>query len=725
MNSQSKAMTEFKVLQQGKNCWRVACSDRAAFLIDGEAYFGVLAQTILRARQAVYIIGWDIDSRIRLVRDGEGENWNGLPRELRAFLNELVSRRKGLHIYVLDWDFAMLYALEREPLPIFKFGWKTHRRLHFTMDDQHPVGASHHQKLVVVDDRVAFCGGFDLACSRWDTPEHAPEDPRRNDNGEPYDPFHDVQLMVDAEAARTLGELARERWRRATGKTLKAPRKTEHDPWPEQVVADLEKAPVGILRTDPDFNGRRPVCEVKAFYLDAIAAAQSSIYIENQYFTALAVTEALEMRLQEEAGPEVIMVLPRQCSGWLEQGTMGVLRARMLLRLREADRYGRLQVYSPERLGLDKKVINVHAKILVVDDRLARVGSSNLNNRSMGLDSECDLVIEAGSDESLRKGIAAFRNRLLGEHLGATPQMVAAAVDTHGSLAAAVESLGGGERCLVPLQERVDEWLDELVPESALIDPEKPITLNELIEKLAPEELKIAGEKGRSRKGAVLGLVLAASLVLAALWRWTPLGEWLDVQTLAAWGSSLRHSPLAPLVVLVAFVAGGFVLVPVTLLILAAALAFGPVYGIVYGLGGALASALSTYAVGRMLGRGRVRGLAGGRLNRISRRLAKRGLLAVTAIRMVPVAPFSVVNLVAGASHIGTRDFFWGTLLGMTPGTLAIVLFEEGLVNALKDPKMGSFLMLGALIAAAVGAGWLLRRWLQRKGLEAQGEKDG
>ncbi len=712
------------ILQEGKNCWRIAPCERAAFLVDGEAYFRVLAQTLCRARQAVYIIGWDIDSRIRLVRDEEQSVLGDLPPELGAFLDALAARREGLHIYVLDWDFAMLYALEREPLPIFKFGWGTHKRLHFKMDDKHPIGASHHQKLVVVDDRVAFCGGFDLASARWDTPEHAPDDPRRQDNGTTYGPFHDVQLMVDGEAAKVLGELARERWRRASGKKLKAPKKVEHDPWPEGLEADLERAAVGILRTDPACDGRRQVCEVKDFYLAAIAAAQSAIYIENQYFTAHAVGKAVAERLAEQDGPEVVLVLPRECSGWLEQGTMGVLRTRMLRRLKEADRHGRLKVYYPTREGLVDNVINVHAKVLVVDDVLVRIGSSNLNNRSMGFDSECDLAIEAGGEEPLRRAIAGFRHRLLGEHLGVKAETVAAAIEERGSLIAALEGLRGGERSLEPLEPRIDEWLDELVPDSQIIDPERPVTLDQLIEQLAPSEFETPRKKEKSRKGLAFGLILVAALVLAALWRWTPLGEWLDLEALSAWGRSVRHSPIAPLVALAAFVAGGFILVPVTLLILASALAFGPVFGFIYALGGGLASALSTYAIGRMLGRDRVRELAGGKLNRISRSLAKRGLLAVTAIRLVPVAPFTVVNLVAGASHIRPRDFALGTLAGMVPGTLAITLFEEGLVNALKNPQLGNYLILGGVIAAAVAGGWLLRRWLQRRGMAPEGKPD-
>ena len=87
----------------------------------------------------------------------------------------------------------------------------------FCLDGHHPVGASQHQKIVVVDDTVAFVGGFDLSKWRWDTPAHRPRDNRRIDpDGKPYPPFHDIQMAVDGPVARTLGRLARKRWLRAS-----------------------------------------------------------------------------------------------------------------------------------------------------------------------------------------------------------------------------------------------------------------------------------------------------------------------------------------------------------------------------------------------------------------------------------------------------------------------------------------------------------------------------
>ena len=176
-------------------------------LVDADAYFRAVRAAIRNARHSIFILSWDIDSRTRLVPEGAND---GFPEPLGDFLHEVVKSRHGLRAYVLNWDFAMLYALEREWLPLYKLDWRTHRRLAFRMDGKHPLGGSHHQKIVVVDDSVAFVGGLDLTRARWDTPAHAAVEPLRCDSdGKPHAPFHDVQAMVDGPAARALGELAR------------------------------------------------------------------------------------------------------------------------------------------------------------------------------------------------------------------------------------------------------------------------------------------------------------------------------------------------------------------------------------------------------------------------------------------------------------------------------------------------------------------------------------
>lgn len=712
--SEQPAATRSRILEPGRNCWCIERARRAAYLIDGASYFRAFRSAAARAQHSIFVVGWDISGRVNLAPEG---NDDGLPAPLAEFLDALARRRHGPDVYVLNWDFAMLYAMDREWLPIYRFDWRTHRRVRFCMDDQHPVGASHHQKIVVVDDAIAFVGGIDLTNGRWDTPEHPSQDARRaNEGGEPYPPFHDVQMMVDGDAARAVGALARERWKRGTGKQARqhpAPA-AEHDLWPGHVDPDLRDVHVALSRTEPAYAGRTSVQEIRRLHVDALAAARRDIYLENQYFSSSAVGGALEKRLREAEGPEVVLVSRPDDTGWLEEATMGVLRARLHRQLKAADAgRGRYRAYFRRPTGNGTQGwVNVHAKVMIVDDELVSVGSANLNNRSMGLDTECNLTVEAGGDTRIAQAIARLRNRLLGEHLGMEPERIAMAARRR-TLAGVIESLRHEHRLLEELDPEVDPDLDEWLPESALIDPEKPAAPERLIATLLPDESE---RRPVSRRLLALAAAVAALFALAAVWRWTPLGEWLDVETLASAADRFRHMDLAPLLAIGAFVAGGLLVVPVTALIVVAVIVFGPLTGLACAFVGVTLSAALTYGIGAAVGRGMVRRLAGSRLNRLSRRLGRQGVLTMFAVRLVPVAPFTVVNLVAGASHIGIRDFLVGSLLGMAPGMLATGLFIDRVTAAVRDPGAGTFAILGVAALAIVLAAIGLRRWLRRHG---------
>jgi phospholipase D1/2 len=699
---------EGRILKPGKNCWRLARSHRIAFLVDAAAYFAAVRAAALRARRSISIVGWDIDSRTKLVQGHPDDGW---PESLGPFLKALAEQRRRLEVYILNWDFAMLYAIDREVLPLYTLGWQTHRNLHFQLDGRHPVGACHHQKIVVIDDTLAFVGGMDLAQARWDTPDHAPGAPERvRSNGTCYAPVHDVQMMVDGPAAATLGALVRERWQRATGRTIEWSGRISRDPWPPSVAPDVTEEDVAIARTVPRYNGTPEVVEVRQLYLDAIAAARRTLYFENQYLTASAIGDALEARLREPDGPEIVIVSRLTGGGWLEENTMEVLRARLLRRLRAADRHGRLHVYYPDCDGYVKECINVHSKLMIMDDRLLRIGSANLANRSMGLDTECDLAIEA-LEPRVQEAIGRFRDRLLAEHLGVTPEQVEQEVRATGSLLLGIESLRGEPHTLRPLEGEVSPEAEARLPPAAVIDPETPIDPDRLMDDLLPVEHRPA-----ARKRLVLAMgILATVGALSAAWHWGPLADWLDRESLTAAARYLQQAPATPLWVLGAYLAAALTATPITLMILVTGLVFGPVQGFCYALSGSLLGAAATFGLGHTIGRDLVRRVAGERLNALSRWLRHRGLIAIIAVRLVPVAPFTVVNLVAGASHIRFRDFLLGTVFGMLPGTTAITLFSDRLTAALAHPDPLNIALLLAAIALIAAVAAVLHRWLQRR----------
>ncbi|HZP67950.1 MAG TPA: VTT domain-containing protein [Rudaea sp.] len=692
------------ILEPGRNCWRIEAAHRLAFLVDGAACFGAMRKAFAAAQHSIELLAWDIDSRMRLVPQGAND---GLPDELGPFFDALTRRRRGLRVRLLCWDYAMLYALEREWLPTLKLGRRTHPHVAFALDGHHPFGASHHQKLVVIDDAIAFVGGLDPTSARWDTSEHRADEPLRRDaQGHPYRPFHDVHMVLEGPAARALGELARRRWREATGENVRAPPEREGSAWPEHVRVDLVDRRVGIARTAPAFGARPAVSEIRQLLLDGVAAAARDIYAEAQYFTADAVGEALCDRLREERGPEFVLVGSPEQSGWLQQHTMGVLRANLDATLRAADRYDRYRAYYPHVPEL-AGCLNVHSKLVIFDDRLLVLGSANLNNRSMGLDTELSIALEAGDDPRCAEAIARLRNRLLGEHLGCDPAEVAAAHTAHKSLIGAIDALRRDDgRSLREIRfSTAEESLP--VPPPAVVDPERPIDPARLIAEIAADR-----RRRLRRRFAMTAAVAVVVGALAAVWLGTPIREWLDAAKLVGLVGRFGEASWAPFAAVAIYVIGGMIVVPVNVLIAVTVIVFGPLLGAVYALVGSLASAAALYEIGRHASRTTLRHWLGDSMQRLRTRLARHGVLAVTLVRIVPVAPYSVVNLVAGAAHVGRGQYLVGTALGMLPGIVLNAVFIDRILAVMEKPDPSSYALLAAVAVLVAALAVAIRRRL-------------
>ena len=695
------------LLEQGLTCWRLGRAARAALLIDGAAYFDALRRALPLARRTVHIVGWDIRSDISLDPLGEA-----LP--LRKFLRRLLAERPALQIRILLWDWPLFFSLDREPLPQLQFGVAQTRRLDLVLDANHPPAACHHEKLVVIDGRLAFCGGIDLSAGRWDLPEHRPSEPGRGRIGRtPRAPFHDCMLMVEGEPARALDELVRERWQRLTGQILRPPRGDDRSIlWPDGVEPWFGPVRVGVARTRPLWGEQAQAREIEALYLRALGAARRCIYIENQYLTALPVADALAARLGERHGPEVIIIGPRECEGFIETAVMDRGRALCLDRLRIADAHGRLRVLHPLSAADEAKptTIHLHSKLLIVDDRLLVVGSANLCNRSMRLDTECNLAIEA-HDEADRAAVLRSRDALLGEHLGCAPATFAARARSLGSVIAAIDALNGGARRLESLTVEPVPLPPELVAGVELTDPSEPITMDVVERRLAPPSR-------RRRLGAIASrgaLTLLVVFALAVAARTDFVGETGVLADVLRFAEQNRLSWLGLSAVLAAFCLATILFVPVNVMIAATGALFGPLLGLLYALAGALLAAGLSFAVGRGLGRDWVRRLASRRVNALNKRLGQHGLLAMTVLRLLPVAPFTVVNLAAGASEIRTRDYLLGTLFGMTPGIALMTVFGDRLGAWLRRPDPANLVVVVIVAGLALVLTWALRRWSRRR----------
>jgi phosphatidylserine/phosphatidylglycerophosphate/cardiolipin synthase-like enzyme len=466
-------------LRPGENCWRVERASRAAVIIDAADYFRAARAAMMAAEHRIMLIGWDFDTRIELIPGSESTD---APSGLGDFILWLVHRRPALEIFLLRWDLGTYKTIFRGSTIFTLLRWKAHPRITARLDGMHPPTASHHQKIVVLDDCMAFCGGIDMTGGRWDTREHRDDESRRKmPSGAPHKPWHDATTALEGPAASATGELARDRWRLAGGAAL-PPVTGRTDCWPAELPSQFRDIDVGIARTRPEMPDTPGIHEIERLYLDLIASARRYIYAESQYFASRRIAEAIARRLAEPDGPEIVLVNPYTADGWLEPIAMDSARARLREALRHVDPHGRFRIYHP--VTASGEPIYVHAKILVVDDRVLRVGSSNMNNRSLRLDTECDVVIDTAlpANAAAAPVIRAVRDGLLAEHLGRHLEEIAARIAETSSLIGTIEALRGSGRTLVPYEtpdlNAVTEWLAD----NEVLDPEGP---GEMFEPLA------------------------------------------------------------------------------------------------------------------------------------------------------------------------------------------------------------------------------------------------
>src|SRR5258706_1793046 len=699
------------LLRPGYNCWTVARAERVAILIDAADYFKAFTEAALRAKRSITILGWDFNSQTRLHFDPEAPD--GAPALLGDFLNYLVQRRHTLHVHILNWDYPMVFGADREFPPLYGFGWTPARRVHLRYDDTHPVAGSHHPKVIVIDDTVAFIGGIDPTGRPRDTPEPGPDDPRRVAYGKPYPPFHDLMVALDGEAARSLATLTRQRWFAATGQKLKPVTfrgVSDNDPWPEGFPPDLQAVAVGTARPAPPRAEQPAIREGEKLYLDMIAAARKTLYIENQYFTPPRICAALGKPIAEPEGPEIVLVLRLLSHGWLGEHTMHVLRTRLIERLRKADRFGRFRVYYPHVPGLPEGCcLDVHSKLMVVDDRILRIGSSNLCNRSFGLDTEADVALEARGRPQVANAIRRFRDRLVAEHLGVPVEKLRVEIERSGSLAGAIKLLAHDGRSMREL-DSLPEWSDAVVNVAAVADPDEPIALDELLLDRHQE-----GEAGPDTPAwTKLALIALLVLALTALWRWTPLAHAVGAEAVIGVAKDFGSRWWAPLLLMASYTPACLVMFPRPLITLAAVIAFGPWLGFLYALIGIVLSSIVTYYIGRRMRRDTVRRIAGPKLDRMIQVLKKYGLLAMTLLRLVPLAPFAVESIVAGAIHMRVWHVALGTAIGLLPGTLATTIFGEAIETALTGTRDFNWWLVGLAVGLLAGGILAVKRWFTK-----------
>jgi phosphatidylserine/phosphatidylglycerophosphate/cardiolipin synthase-like enzyme len=501
------------LLIPGETCASIVANSRGGLLVDGRDFYRAFYEAACNAQRTIVMAGWQFSSGVELVR-GDDATACDLPTTLIDFLAELCKRRPDLNIYMLPWDSSPVFTFEREPLQRLRFYLKGHPRIHWKMDNCHPPGASHHQKLIAIDRAIAFVGGMDLCNSRWDERSHEAVAANRCSGGRTYTPYHDVQAYVTGDAVDILRGWFCDRWKLAAGYTLELvecpKRSIEIKP-----TFEVHAPRLALARTLPKLNDH-PHEEVRELYhlhARAIGSAKHVIYIENQYFSSDEIARALETRMrQDTAHPvEIVMLLPQKSAGFKERVSIGVYQAQLLEHLTAvaAETGHHFGVYYQVAHGSAEDIpVFIHAKVLAVDDRFLLVSSANTSNRSMGYDTELGLAWAA---PEATPSLHNARMELLGEHLGVSRDEADALLgpSTQGLVKRLDEIATARSHQLRIHHRNRDEkpgpFLKKLIPDRPVFDPHSESHLKEgllpepgtLLDRLLREPLSLFGEKAR------------------------------------------------------------------------------------------------------------------------------------------------------------------------------------------------------------------------------------
>ncbi len=517
-----------RLLVPGRTCWVRAPVTSAGLLIDGRDYFRAFYRAAEQAQRYLLLAGWQFDSDVPLLR-GDDADGAALPIRLLPFLRALCKRRPELRVYLLCWDYSPAFYFQREWIQDLRFNGLHRGPIRFRFDDRHAIGASHHQKFVVVDGSLGFVGSMDLCNGRWDEREHpAVCAPRGEPDGrDASGPYHEAQACFSGPAVAELQALFGARWKSAGGGDLELPPPSEHAGLPFRPTLRIAAREVGFSRTMArTLVPEQPaVGEIRHLYADALRSAERVVYLENQYFGSRCVYDALLRRFRQTKRPRlnVVMVYPKQMHSLTEELSMGPPQARLFRRLTAAAAaFGhRIGIFYSTSLCPDGSEAPryIHSKVMIIDDRFLSVGSANTNNRSMGLDTELNASWEVASpaDAALAGTLRKIRVGLIAEHACLSRRADLRSLYRDGELVDILQRIaqrpGAGLRPH-PMASGLETnpIFQALAPADLDLDPERPIVEENFFEPLAPTRRQIVQtilrrfrlRRGRRRRTAMV-----------------------------------------------------------------------------------------------------------------------------------------------------------------------------------------------------------------------------
>jgi phosphatidylserine/phosphatidylglycerophosphate/cardiolipin synthase-like enzyme/uncharacterized membrane protein YdjX (TVP38/TMEM64 family) len=683
------------------NCQQTAKADQVTLLIDYADYYRAIFKAIKQAKHSIFIIGWDIDGRIELLRGEEANNAQG-PITLFDLINAKAKENPDLKIYLSRWNYSIFFLEEREPFSGLKWHKGSTSNVYFYSDYKIPFSACHHQKVVIVDDSIAFCGGMDITIKRWDERTHLVNQPLRVDPGgltspkkkKPYKPTHDTQIMVTGPVVKILSELARYRWMRGAGfEAVTCNTESNKAIWPAGFKPDFYDIEVAVSRTLPKTLNTPASKEILRMYLDEIEQAEHFIYIENQFLTCEIIAHALNKQLQEKPALKILVVSCAYPRGYLEHKAMWSWRTKFYDIVSNGIDPGRFEIVYPLSQEHDQyTVIDIHSKIMMVDDKYMHVGSSNLNNRSMHLDTECDLILHA-SRQQHREKIQEIRDDLISEHTGKQKEEIRSLIDSKSDIHALIKNEKGSHRHLLKIDN--EPYRGQKLARLA-------IKLGDPLDAFIPANMPVMQ--------IIIGILLITLIAFPfVLWLEIDLSQLLTKENVDTVVENARNSKWSLLWVVGLYILSSIIFFPVTVLNITIAIAFGPVYGFFLALLGSMITATVFYGIGRMIGEKAIH-IFRPVTEKIRQFEKKGGIMGMTLIRLVPIAPFTLVNMTFGISRVSFSSYELATLLGFLPSILANAVFGAAIGELWEDPDPQSIAIAGGALLLWGFVIWLCHR---------------
>lgn len=657
-------------------------------------YYEELYEVFQKAEQSIFILGWDIHSEVDLMPHKKNLE---TPSVLVNLLRVLALEKKELQIYLLPWEYALLYAAERDPLLNIKFSWGDIENIHFEENTSDSIGSSHHQKIVMVDETLVYCGGIDLTVKRWDDEYHTANNPfRAYAKLFSYAPYHDYQIRCSGPIVVEFKEILKNSWQKNTGELPDFQGKINNNFLGRTNGIPLNFTDVELIQTQPMVSGGKEKREIETAYYKLIQSSKKSIYIENQYFTSNKVTEAIIEILKKDNPPEIVIILPKKAGGWLELETMGRLQYQQLNRLVGIDSQKKLKILYPFHRELpENEYMTVHSKIMIVDNEKLIIGSANLNNRSMGLDTESCLLI-AGEFKELRDYLISI---ISGTELNK--------IKANSSLFSCIKSIQEEQnnRSLLDFDLQIKPFTipNELMPDQDLIDQEKPSALAQKIQVIQNENKPLWEKFNRGDKNLSLIVTIIFAVLLAILWNYFPETNYYK-NNIESFVVLFKSSEYAWGITLGLFALSGLLFIPINIVIIFIATSFEPLDALLYILTGSVFCVFVTYIMGYVLARLNLTREKYKTEKKVIKLLKNSSLPFLIILRIIPTMPNSILGIAAGNIGISLWKFLLSSFIGFIPGTLGLVFFQKSLISLIKDPSLISFLILGGLIALTIFA---------------------